>query len=299
VDPNLQSRYIQLRNDNATFCADLGIRTPKGAFYQLARSNRVHTPCANASDCSEITWAKVRHKQGSKPYIVAQVFIPTAEDTINAHPSIELKGQEEHKNAATVVLTKGKGPDAQAANDLAKNKIQAPAAGRQSLKETSAHKSVSLDAIDAIFFKEDRQTSFIDSTIKDLTTYFSGALAPISSPTLGNFSSPALGNISSASLPNSSSETFPGGASERPERRGNFFFNLDAECIIYGRTEPDAHVRMGNKTVALREDGTFSLRLALPDGILPLDFYAQSSREDKNKSIRLTLGRTTFVYPQS
>ena len=71
------------------------------------------------------------------------------------------------------------------------------------------------------------------------------------------------------------SESFPG-ASEQPYSGRKFFFEIGTELIVYGRTEPDAKVWWGDKKIELRPDGTFGMRLALPDGRIPLGFTAVS-----------------------
>ncbi len=54
-----------------------------------------------------------------------------------------------------------------------------------------------------------------------------------------------------------------GGAGRQPRE---FWLNINAELVLYGATEPDAWVTIGGRPVALRPDGTFSCRFALPDG---------------------------------
>jgi hypothetical protein len=56
-----------------------------------------------------------------------------------------------------------------------------------------------------------------------------------------------------------------------PEHR-QFWFNVNAELVIYGATEPDARVTIAGRPIRLRPDGTFSYRFSLPDGhyVLPL-----------------------------
>ena len=49
-----------------------------------------------------------------------------------------------------------------------------------------------------------------------------------------------------------------------PERK--FWLVVNCELIVYGATEPDAKVTVQGKPIKLREDGTFALRFALPDG---------------------------------
>jgi hypothetical protein len=54
-----------------------------------------------------------------------------------------------------------------------------------------------------------------------------------------------------------------GAAEQRPK---GFWFNLNAELVIYGATEPGASVTVGGRPISLRPDGTFSCRFSLPDG---------------------------------
>ena len=60
-----------------------------------------------------------------------------------------------------------------------------------------------------------------------------------------------------------SSLSSPFGGMEVPK---NFWFNVNAELIIYGATEPDAKVTLGGHEIKLRSDGSFSYRFSLPDG---------------------------------
>ncbi len=65
----------------------------------------------------------------------------------------------------------------------------------------------------------------------------------------------------------------------RPARKRpkDFWFNVNAELIIYGATEPDAKVTLGGHEIKLRSDGTFSFRFALPDGKYDLPAVAVSA----------------------
>jgi len=56
----------------------------------------------------------------------------------------------------------------------------------------------------------------------------------------------------------------PADAGGQPPK--DFWLNVNAELVLYGATEPDAHVAIGGQPIRLRPDGTFSYRLALPDG---------------------------------
>lgn len=76
------------------------------------------------------------------------------------------------------------------------------------------------------------------------------------------------------------------------ERR-KFWFNVNAELIIYGATEPDAEVVIGGRTIKLRPDGTFSYRFSLPDGRYELPAVATSADQKEQRSAALQFSRST------
>jgi hypothetical protein len=55
-------------------------------------------------------------------------------------------------------------------------------------------------------------------------------------------------------------------AQPRPPSVRGFWCRVDTDLIIHGATEPRAAVTIQGQPVPVRKDGTFSLRLALPDG---------------------------------
>ena len=73
----------------------------------------------------------------------------------------------------------------------------------------------------------------------------------------------------------------------------NFWFNVNAELIIYGATEPDAKVTLGGHPIKLRSDGTFSFRFALPDGKYDLPAVAVSADSTDARTADLKFSRTT------
>jgi len=77
------------------------------------------------------------------------------------------------------------------------------------------------------------------------------------------------------------------------ERRKGFWFNVNAELIIYGATEPDAEVKIGDRVIKLRSDGTFSFRFALPDGRYELPAVATSADGTDSRSAGLAFSRST------
>jgi hypothetical protein len=88
-----------------------------------------------------------------------------------------------------------------------------------------------------------------------------------------------------------SSVTSPfGGMAEKAK---GFWFNVNAELIIYGATEPDAKVMLGGHEIKLRSDGTFSYRFSLPDGKYDLPAVAVSAGGDDARAADLKFVRET------
>jgi len=94
-------------------------------------------------------------------------------------------------------------------------------------------------------------------------------------------------------------EAAPGGVSSVSSpfggegRRQDFWFNVNAELIIYGATEPDASVTIGGRKIRLRPDGTFSFRFALPDGSYELPVRATSAEGEDTRAADLRFRRAT------
>jgi hypothetical protein len=97
------------------------------------------------------------------------------------------------------------------------------------------------------------------------------------------------------SVPNAWSGVVAGisSPSGQPEREKEFWFNLSAELILYGATEPDATVTLAGKQIKLRPDGTFSCRFSLPDGQFELPVIATSSDDTDRRSAELKFSRAT------
>ncbi|MGE5509063.1 MAG: DUF4912 domain-containing protein [Chitinophagales bacterium] len=77
-------------------------------------------------------------------------------------------------------------------------------------------------------------------------------------------------------------------AGQRP-----FWLNVGAELVVYGSTEPDACLEAGGNQVSLRPDGSFTLRLAFPDGEFALPVLARSRHTGEEQGVTLTFRRET------
>jgi len=92
--------------------------------------------------------------------------------------------------------------------------------------------------------------------------------------------SPAVTSFGSGSL-------MPGGKARK------FWFQLDAELIVYGATASNARVTLQGQPVKLRPDGTFTMRFSLPDGRQIIPAVAVSPDGIEERTIVLAVERNT------
>jgi hypothetical protein len=78
-----------------------------------------------------------------------------------------------------------------------------------------------------------------------------------------------------------------------PAKLKKFFFQLDAELIVYGTTQPNARVTLQGEPVKLRPDGTFTMRFSLPDGRQIIPAVASSADGVEERTIVLAVERNT------
>ena len=90
-----------------------------------------------------------------------------------------------------------------------------------------------------------------------------------------------------------SSGGFSGGSESLLRKRDDFPFTLDCELLVHGKTNPDAKVTLKGREIKLREDGTFTERYTLPDGLQVIDATAQSANRQHEKTITPTISRST------
>ena len=76
-----------------------------------------------------------------------------------------------------------------------------------------------------------------------------------------------------------------------PGKLKKFFFDIDAELIVYGKTDPTATVTLQNEPVKLRTDGTFTMRFSLPDSRQIIPAVAVSADGLEEQTIVLAVER--------
>jgi uncharacterized protein len=78
-----------------------------------------------------------------------------------------------------------------------------------------------------------------------------------------------------------------------PPKDRKFFFTIDAEMIVFGRTSPGSRVTIQGEPVKLRPDGTFTMRYSFPDGRQILPAIAESADGHEERKIVLAVERNT------
>ena len=89
------------------------------------------------------------------------------------------------------------------------------------------------------------------------------------------------------------STRYGSGAGGLVQRSGDMPFAVDAEVIVYGAADRNAHVTLKGEPVQLRPDGTFAVRLSLPDQRQVIPIVASSGDGVEQRTIILAIERNT------
>ena len=130
---------------------------------------------------------------------------------------------------------------------------------------------VSIDKIRLVWIGSLEITELVRRQLQGESSSWSGALVSMPSSFGASWSSP-MGGM---------------------EKRRGFWFNVNAELIIYGATEPDATVTIGDRKIKLRPDGSFSFRFSLPDGNYSLPAVATAADGEESREAALKFSRDT------
>ena len=78
-----------------------------------------------------------------------------------------------------------------------------------------------------------------------------------------------------------------------PAKPRQFWLVADAELIVYGATEPDATVTIGDRKIELNPDGTFRFQMSFQDGIIDYPIKAVAVDGEQTRSIHMNFERQT------
>ncbi len=263
VGPRANNWYVNLWSDSVSYIGEIGLRFNDGRFFALARSNAAHTPRKTYSPRHEQIWMKVEDNKPQKPHVFARPKSGYQAKQRTPAP----------KQKRTIYLSE---------EDIR----------RYYSRLSPLLRDIISARLDSVYGKRAGKYKFVLEGEGE--THENNPLLPkdyfIKRVIVGASESLVfLGASEEMARPTSS-------ASEslvKPEQR-KFFFELNAELIVYGRTEPDATVHLGDKKIPLRSDGTFSLRFALPDGNIPLEFKAEAADKKETRRINTYVERITY-----
>lgn len=92
-----------------------------------------------------------------------------------------------------------------------------------------------------------------------------------------------------------SGNQFGAGADRVLNKHRDFRFNVDAEMIVFGATKADARVTLAGEPVKLRPDGTFTIRLSMPDKRQVLPIVSSSADGVEQRTVVIAVERNTKV----
>ncbi|MBI3415638.1 MAG: DUF4912 domain-containing protein [Verrucomicrobia bacterium] len=257
VHPESRNWFIHVGRGGAKFFAELGYYAADGAWSTISSSKATLTP---PDDVSADASARFVNIPLEVPF--AEILRAVEESVGESKPLAEAI----HELRATIFP------------DLPEVAAAALPARWTPAQERALAQAVSMDEVRRVWIGSLEITELIRRQLRHDVS--SMAAAQFSAPT-----SPAraLGSVSSPF----------GGAAERKQQ---FWFNVNAELIIYGATEPDARVSIGGRRIKLRKDGTFSYRFALPDGKYELPAVAVAADESDGRAAVLQFSRESDYH---
>ena len=258
VGPHSNDWYINLWSDSVSYMGEIGLRLNDGRFFALVRSNAVHTPRKNHSPRNEHMWMKVTDEADHKPYVVARTNTYRNKKSLPAPKTkrdIYLSDEDIRRYYSNLNPL---------LRDIISNQLD-----KMYGEKVGKHKFILEDGSNSSVLPEGFFVKKVESGASESLVF------------LGS-------NEQASEQTSSASESLV-----KPDKR-KFFFELNTEVIVYGRTQADAEVWLGDKKIPLRNDGTFSLRLALPDGNLPLEFKAEASDKKETRKINTYVERITY-----
>jgi hypothetical protein len=260
--------YIQVWQDNADYCVELGLRAADGRFIPFKWSNTVHTPPKSASKRDDLIWQDIKARGASQPYIRESI-------------------KERYQGIKQQMLKKKS------------HGTKQPQGGRVYHLTAQDIRVYYMKLFSSVSKRSRSKNPSMEDLLKlKLKGKSWEKVHPIvTNPDLLKSAHPGASiGLSEQKGASESLFSHQSGASEGRLNRRKFFFEIWTEVIVHGRTEADAAVWLNQKGVQLNPDGTFSLRYALADGEIPLKFIAQSSDAVEQRHINTGVEREQTIH---
>jgi len=303
VHPESRHWFVHVDEAATQYVAQLGFFEENGTWIPVTSSTPVMTPAEKISEQKALRFATV-HQTFVRP--------PKPSEYFSAYDKPSLEGQQTEEAATRTPFTHGV-----ARENLEHNRkmvVHGPIGYEaQPMGEYPKHET----AVGPALFRNQSWTSAKEQELWEEISFASKQRNPASSIDVDEHAGRKIVKGIDIKIPDAletralSSEAIlvpPTAESEMPFESissafggqglqrvsTSFWFNVNAELIIYGATEPDASVSIGGRRIRLRPDGSFSYRFSLPDGQYPLPVIA-TSKDDDVRSAELTFSRNT-VY---
>ena len=300
VHPESRHWFVHVPRGQTVYQCELGYRDAAGQWQSVALSAPALTPPDRAFAAAPATFATIPSDVTYQEILasvqaVAERSLPLTEaireaqlqaETEKARASAEALAAEFREAARAGAAEEPSVPAA----------APAPAPAAASAETRALAQVVRVDPARRVWIGEIEATELVR---RQLTEQLSSAAA-------AEFSRPEASRRGHAAPPNISSPQFgfgqPGAEGAAgisspmaPEEKGEsgFWFNINAELVIYGATDPGATVKIGSRTVRLRPDGSFSFRFILPDGKFELAATAIAPDQSEQREARLSFSRSS------
>jgi uncharacterized protein len=259
VHPESRNWFVHVGVGGARYVAALGYYSdPDRRWIQVALSAPTFTPPDSVSDDTSVQFATI------PAHVSFEELIAVVKAALAQHVPL----------AEAVLQLKAAGYPGLPDLDEFARESWTPT------QEQAMARILSMDSVRRIWLGSMEITELVRRQLGRQISSAAAAQLGLAQPALG-----ALGALGSIASPY-------GGA----EQKRGFWFNVNAELIVYGATEPDAEVRIGGRLIQLRHDGTFSYRFALPDGDYQLPATATSADGEEQRAADLRFARHSAYH---
>lgn len=266
VHPEARTWFVHVGRGGLTYSVELGGYDRSGAWFTVAASERATTPPDSLAEEVEPEFAERE-----------TVADPAAEESISLRPI--------PPKIAAGNATSSEPPASQAEPATGTGTQPRREVGRRGFSQWSPAQAAAME--ESVTMSAVKKTWGASGEITELLAQ--RRERALASAAAAGKSAAAAGIPEGASDKEALSSQAAVPAGDRP----GFWFNVNAELIVYGATEPDARVTIGGRPVRLRPDGTFSFRFALPDGEYELPIEAVAADEHDGRRAELEFARAT------
>jgi hypothetical protein len=267
VHPESRNWFVHVGKGGKRYVAQIGYFDKVGRWTKISESAATLTPPDSLADDTTARFATLPTE------VPFQQLLEVVKAAAREHLPLAQAIQEiAHEQLESLQATAG--PAAARQPHLA-GLPTAPDSEWTPAQERALAELISMDTVRRVWIGSLEVTELVRRRMaRDLSSMAAAPVAPGAVPG-------SLGSLSS-----------PFGAAGGAARKG-FWFNINAELIIYGATEPDATVTIGGRAIQLRKDGTFSYRFALPDGNYELPVMAMAADQSDARAADLKFQRRT------